>query len=205
MKILFLGDSITAGGRGEAVGYPVYAEKYIRAKFSGAEIQFCTEAAWGRRADELLQKIESGEISVQADVVLVLIGVNDVLKSFDDHSLTAETFGEIYENLLKKVAAEGASVIVIEPYLIFGEPMRSHKRPLLLEFNEKIYGAAKKYARAFIPTDGAFKSFGIEKNALDYTADGLHLNDRGARFLGKLVADAAGGIIETVLKKRSRT
>ena len=197
MIIRFLGDSITAGSRGSAVGYPIYVEKFLKEKYGDILFEFKNCGIWGDQTIDLQSRIESGEIEVEADIMFLFIGVNDVLKSFDDKSLSSEQFASRYENLVKTIRDKSsAPLIILEPYLISDDAMRSHKRSLLIEFNEQVFKTAKKYADCFVPLDGKFKAVSLKDDITTYTVDGLHLSDKGAKFVASACYDDLEEIIE---------
>lgn len=197
MRILFQGDSITAGDRGTAVSYAVYVQKRITAKFPDTEVTFFNRAIWGNQTTDLAARLEEDVFALHPDIVVLMIGVNDVLSHFDDKSLSADEFALRYESLLKRIKeGTNAEILLLEPYLIAGEPMRSHKRPLLIEFIERIREIAVKYASAYVPTDGLFASAAVREDISEFTVDGLHLSDKGARYIGNICAEYLSEIVK---------
>ena len=56
---------------------------------------------------------------------------------------------------------------------------------------------AEKYADVYIPLDEYFKKAVAEQpEPLYYSADGVHPNENGARFIGKIYADAVAPLVK---------
>ena len=84
MKILFQGDSITDGGRDRSDphnlgnGYPKYAAEYLREKFPDVEFEFINLGIAGEQTKDIVARIKTDIIDVDADVVSILVGINDI-------------------------------------------------------------------------------------------------------------------------------
>ena len=83
MRLLFQGDSITDAGRNRedlhdlGHGYPLYAAKFIKEAFPEADIEFIDKGISGDQTKDLVARLEEDFISLQPDMVSIMIGVND--------------------------------------------------------------------------------------------------------------------------------
>lgn len=73
ITVLCLGDSITMGVGGTHGGYRGYLKQML-----GERYQFITEAHKGWRSDQILQFLPHTLLEVKPDIVLLLIGANDI-------------------------------------------------------------------------------------------------------------------------------
>ena len=83
MKVLFQGDSITDWGRDRSDyhdlgnGYPKYAAKYIKEMMPDTEFEFIDLGISGDQTANLVARLQSDFVDIKADVVSILIGIND--------------------------------------------------------------------------------------------------------------------------------
>lgn len=192
MKILFQGDSITDMGRDRSdphdlgAGYPKYAAKYIREAFPDKEFEFIDLGISGDQTADLVKRLKTDFIDVGADIVSILIGINDTWHRADTREyLDDAIFENNYETVLHAVKQTGAKIMMLEPFLI---PV-----PDKLYFYEDLYKKilierklARKYADVYIPLDGILASAYLEHEPTYYAEDGVHPSVEGAKFIGGL-------------------
>ena len=192
IKILFQGDSITDMNRDRSDphdlgnGYPKYAARYIKEAFPDKEFEFIDLGISGDQTANLVQRLQSDFIDVKADIVSILIGINDTWHRADTREyLDDEIFKNNYETVLKAVKATGAKIMMLEPFLI---PV-----PDKLYFYEDLYKKilierelARKYADVYIPLDGLLAAAYLGKEPTYYAEDGVHPSVEGAKFIGGL-------------------
>ncbi len=192
IKILFQGDSITDMNRDRSDphdlgnGYPKYAARYIREAFPDKEFEFIDLGISGDQTANLLARLQSDFLDVKADIVSILIGINDTWhRAGTREYLDDEIFKNNYETVLKAVKATGAKIMMLEPFLI---PV-----PDKLYFYEDLYKKilierelARKYADVYIPLDGLLAAAYLGKEPTYYAEDGVHPSVEGAKFIGGL-------------------
>ena len=110
MKILFQGDSITDWGRDRSdphnlgFGYPGYAAKYIREALPDEDIEFIDLGISGDQTANLVARLQSDFIDIGADVVSILIGINDTWHRADTRQyLDDGIFEQNYRTVLEAV------------------------------------------------------------------------------------------------------
>lgn len=197
MKVLFQGDSITDAGRDRSdphelgFGYPKYAAKYIKEAMPGTDFEFINLGISGDQTANLVQRLDSDFVNIGADVVSILIGINDTWhRAATREYLDDAIFEQNYRTVLEAVKKTGAKILMLEPFLA--------AVPDKMYFYEDLYKKilicrklAREYADAYIPLDGLIAQASLEHEPTYYAADGVHPTpDGGSDFIGKLYAEA---------------
>lgn len=196
MKILFQGDSVTDAGRDRndphdmGSGYPRYASAMIADAYPDIEFEFVNLGISGHRTENLVARLQSDFVDVAPDMVVLLIGVNDVWHHFS-HNI--ETTPEYFESNLRKILSTiketmGAKLVMIEPFLLYG----SDKVNMLEELDEKIRierALAQEYADAYLPMQAIFAAETLRTPYTEFSGDGVHPNAGGAGFIAQKVLD----------------
>ena len=203
MKILFQGDRITDAGRSRTnlndlgPGYPAYAAALITETFPQLEFTFTNRGISGNRTEHLVQRLQADFIDLQPDLVIMMIGVNDV---WHHYSHNIETTDEAFEANLRHVLSEikaktPAKIVMIEPYLLPAED----KLHMLPELHAKIRierALAREFADAYVPLDGLLAAACVNECYTKYSPDGVHPNADGARLIANHVIAAAIPFLE---------
>ena len=196
MKILFQGDSVTDAGRDRndshdmGNGYPKYASAMIADAYPDIDFEFVNLGISGNRTENLVARLQSDFVDVAPDMVILLIGVNDVWHHFS-HNI--ETTPEYFESNLRLILSTikqtmGAKLVMIEPFLLYG----SDKVGMLEELDEKIRierKLAQEFADAYLPMQAIFAAETIHTPYTEFSGDGVHPNAGGAGFIAQKVLD----------------
>ncbi len=206
MRILFQGDSITDAGRDKrnyhelGKGYPKYAAENISADFPDKNFEFINFGINGNRTGQLFDRLYPDAIAFQPDIVSVLIGINDIWHRHIEVQRVSTTNEQLilnYRCILKRLKNEtNAKIVMLSPYLLDVQPhdgMREELEAVLPAIRE----LADEFADVFVPLDREFeKALKCQPERLYYSADGVHPNENGARFIGKLYSDAVKPLIK---------
>ena len=206
MKILFQGDSITDAGRDRrnyhnlGDGYPKYAAEHIRAAHPECDFEFINFGISGNRTSQLFDRIYTDGIAFQPDVISILIGINDIWHRYGAGKITTtdEQFALNYRCILERLKKEtSAKIVILAPFLLDApgkEHMREDLKTVLLIVRE----LADEFADVYVPLDEKFaQALETQPEPLYYSADGVHPNDNGRMFIGKIYAEA----VEPLLKE----
>ena len=203
MKILFQGDSITDAGRDRSDyhnlgnGYPKYAAEYISKKYG--DIEFINLGISGDQTKDLVSRIKSDFIDINADVISIMIGVNDTWHYASNRNwLDNKTFEKQYRFILEKIKAEtNSKIIIIEQFLLPAEDKDFFREDLnpKIDITRKL---AREYADVYIPLDGLFAKALLEYPSKHWSDDGVHPNANGSAFIGKVYAEAFDELMEKV-------
>ena len=181
MRVLCLGDSLTEGTVG--VGFIPFLEEFLPGhEYVNLGVNGDTIAGLRRRAERLAPRL-------RGDVAVVWIGTNDVMMYPDwaDNSSAAE---EDYRLLLHSVAARARVVFAVPPLIA---------KPEFAEMYDYSLGRATEMTRRLSQESGCryveIQSSFAGRPGREFTIDGAHLNDAGAR----LVAEVLSEYLRTVL------
>ena len=207
MKILFQGDSITDAGRDYrnyhdlGPGYPKYAAAGIRAAHPDKDFEFINLGISGNRTSQLFDRLYSDGIAFQPDVISILIGVNDVWHRHSHNIATTDAQIELnYRSILERIKREtSAKIVILAPYYLDAaenEYLNEDLKTLL----PIVRSLAKEYADVYIPLDEMFnEALKTQPTPLYYSADGVHPNENGRKFIGEAYAKAVEPLIKLIL------
>lgn len=209
IKILFQGDSITDAGRDRTdnynlgLGYPLYAAELLKERFKDVvDFEFINLGIGAEQTKDLLARLQPDFIDVKADIVSILVGVNDVWHHAAERDwLPNEVFEQRYRAILEGIKSTGAKLMMIEPYL-GPVPDKAFFREDLNPKIDVIRALAREYADVYMPLDGLLASEFIGKDHYAYLYDGVHPAETGARFIGKVYVDYITPLVEEVIKTK---
>lgn len=203
IKFLFQGDSITDAGRDRSnirelgQGYPKYAAEELKKAYPQLEFDFMNTGVSGDRAESLLARWEEDTISLNPDVISILVGVNDTWhRDAAGNWMTEEYFESCYRSILKQLKEKtAAKIIMLEQFLLFVPGGSVHPEEFRVDLNRKIQVTrklAREFADVFIPLDGLFAAASVGNPPDKWAADGVHPSVDGAKFIAGLYPDAFG-------------
>ncbi len=199
MRILFQGDSITDAGRDRrnyhdlGNGYPKYAAELINKAHPDMDIEFINLGISGNRTCQLFDRLYKDAIELQPDIISILIGINDIWHRYGGNKIatTDEQLELNYRTILQELRAKtNAKIMMISPYLLECEGKENVREDLkrVLPIVEKL---AAEYADMFVPLNECFEeATKFVSEPCYYSNDGVHPNENGARFIGKVYAEA---------------
>ena len=209
MKILFQGDSITDAGRDKrnyhdmGQGYPKYASENIVKDFPEVDFEFINFGISGNRTSQLFDRIYTDGIEFQPDIISILIGVNDIWHRYGGSKIatTDEQIELNYRCILERLKKEtNAKIVMLAPFALDAVD-KEYIREDLKKVGPIIKGLAEKYADVYIPLDEHFaNALKTQPEPLYYSADGVHPNENGRMFIGKIYAEAVKPLIEQLIK-----
>lgn len=189
MKIVFVGDSITEGMRNRndpadlGEGFVEIFYNKLRNLYEDTSFTVLNRGVGGDRIADISARLDADVLSERADVAVLLAGVNDVVRACEPgEKFNAETFGEAYEDVLRRIKEGGAKLIVAEPFL-FAVPDKKRFRRDFDAMLAKVRDLAVRYADAHVALDEIFA--GVSQNAgiAAYSADGVHVTHRACRLI----------------------
>ena len=205
IKLLFQGDSITDAGRDKrnyydlGNGYPKFAASIIAEKYSDTSFEFINLGISGNRTGQLFDRFYSDGISLQPDIISILIGINDIWHRCPPNYIltTDEQIALNYREILKRIKREtNAKIVILSPYVLDAEdkePMKKELSTVLPIIRE----LADEFADAYVPLDELFeKAMETQPEPRYYSADGVHPNENGAKFIAEHYALAIDKILD---------
>lgn len=205
MRIVFQGDSITDAGRDKrnyrdlGFGYPKYAAEALKEQFPDVEFDFINFGISGNRTSQLFDRLYSDGLAFEPDVISILIGINDIWHRYGDGRI-ATTDAQIalnYRCILERIKKEtNAKIVILAPFVL-DAPDKDHLRRDVKTVLPIVRELAKEFADVYIPLDEYFeKALETQPEALYYSADGVHPNDNGRKFIGKIYAEAVSKLVK---------
>jgi len=203
-RIVFLGDSITAGGM-KPQGYVTLLTAAIKAAHPDLGIETFGAGVSGNKVPNLQARLEKDVLAKKPTLVFIYIGINDVWHwKMDEEGkpLGGGTTKEIFEaglkDIISKVNDAGARVILCTPSVIGEKNDGSNERDAMLEEYSVV---SRKVAadtgsqlvdlrKAFIDHLKANNPDNLPKGIL--TGDGVHLNPIGNAFVAAEMGKAIG-------------
>jgi lysophospholipase L1-like esterase len=193
IKVVFFGDSITEAGARPG-GFITIDDSLLNPR-GHANYELIGAGVSGNKVYDLYLRMEDDVISLSPDIVVIWIGVNDVWHKKMGTGTDADKFERFYLALIKKLKAANARVIVCTPAMI-GEKFdnTNEQDGDLNRYSEIIRKMAATQQLTLVDMRKDFVDY--EKlhnpNNLDrgiLTADGVHLNEAGNRFVATLMAE----------------
>ena len=204
MRILFQGDSITDAGRDKrnyfnmGNGYPKYASELIKAAHPDMDIEFINLGIGGNRTDQLFDRLYKDAIALEPDIISILIGINDIWHRYgSDRVGTTDAQIELnYRCILERIKNEtNAKIMILTPYVLDCDD-KDEMREDLKSVLPIIRRLADEYADVFVPLNEYFdEAMKTMPEPMYYSKDGVHPNQNGAAFIGKLYAEAIEAIL----------
>src|SRR5450432_554361 len=193
IKVVFFGDSITEAGVNphgfitidDSLLNPVGVRDY---ELIGAGIS-------GNKVYDLYLRMEEDVISKSPDIVVIWVGVNDVWHKKMGTGTDADKFEQFYLAMLKKFRAANTKIIVCTPATIGEKNDYSNEQDGdMNKYSNIIRKIAAEQRLTLVDMRAEFEAFektnnpnNLEKGIL--TADGVHLNDAGNKFVARLMAE----------------
>jgi lysophospholipase L1-like esterase len=202
--IAFFGDSITQGGARPG-GYCRLIGEAIEKHRPELGVKIVYAGISGHKVPDLQARLDRDVLSKKPTIVFIYIGINDVWHSTRGRGTSKDQFDAGLRDLIKKVVAADAKVVLCTPSTIGEKTDGSNSLDPMLEEYSAI---SRKVAadtgvtlcdlrKAFLDHLKKYNPDNKEHGIL--TADGVHLNATGNKF----VADQAAEAIATALKQGS--
>ena len=213
-KIVFLGDSITAGGGG-AHGYITLVKNTLDQECKDLGIEVFNAGVSGHKVPNLQARLDKDVIAKKPTIVFIYIGINDVwhwnknAQGEMSGGTTKEKFEEGLKDLIARIKAAGARVILCTPSVIGEKPDGSNERDKMLdEYSAISRKVAKETGVQLTDLRKAFLAYEKKHNTGNkhsgvLTGDGVHLNPAGNKFVAAGMLRALGIKAEPVETKQA--
>ena len=193
--IAFFGDSITQAGARPG-GYCRLIGEAIAKQRPELGVKIVYAGISGHKVPNLQGRLDRDVLSKKPTVVFIYIGINDVWHSTNGRGTPKDKFDAGLRDLIKKITASGARVILCTPSTIGEKTDGSNPLDAMLED----YSAVSRKVAA----DTGVTLCDLRKAFLDHlkknnpenkrrgilTGDGVHLNGPGNQFVAAQAAEA---------------
>ena len=202
MKIVFEGDSITDAGRDRSnphdmgEGYPRFASAMLQDSYPDTEFEFINMGISGDRTEQLVARVEE-LVAHEPDIVVLLIGVNDVWVRYTQGLVvTDEAFEQNYRTVLSAIKEKtAAKILMLQPFLLNVDDKES-MRGELFKKQAICQALADEYADAYVALDDLLRSQPEDPEV--YAYDGVHPTADGACLIGEACLHAMDAMIRAV-------
>lgn len=201
--LVFAGDSITDAGRREDPDR--LGDGYVRViaeRLSAGSLDVVNVGISGDRVVDLRRRWADDVLEHRADVLTVMIGVNDTWRRYDsDDATTAADFGSVYDEILESAISGGVqTLILMEPFLVpIDDAQRAWREEDLDAKIEVTRSLAAKYGAVLVPLDSLLNEAAKERTAAEIASDGVHPTALGHRLIADEWWKAAASVLEEQL------
>lgn len=197
-RIVFLGDSITQAGAGPG-GYVSLVREGLQAAHADLDLEVIGAGISGNRVPDLQKRLDRDVLAKKPDWVVIYIGINDVWHSTSGRGTSEEDYRDGLQDVITRIKDGGAKVLLCTPSVIGEKVDGSNSLDEMLEQYSQI--SREVAEKNDIPMLDLRKLFIAElkeanpenkANLKILTTDGVHLNDRGNRFVADSMLSAFG-------------
>lgn len=196
MKMIFIGDSITASNKNtdpERLG-----NGYVRMikEVLPEDVTIINKGVNGHRVTDLAFRWERDVIDLEPDLLSVSIGINDVWRQLDSPDLSqvdVSKFEEVYRELLSQLPPT-TKLVVMEPTIIKENP-QSQGNQMLIPYIEVVRKLAVEFDAVLVPTHDVFIDHLTKKPDVSLTTDGVHMRKKGNELMAKAWLKATESLI----------
>jgi len=193
--IVFLGDSITAAGV-RPTGYVTLTAKAIAKAYPSLNVKCIGAGISGHKVPDCQKRLDRDVIQKKPTIVLIYIGINDVWHWGRNRGTKKEDFEAGLHEMIKRINAAGARVILCTPTVIGEKTDGTNKFDKMLdEYADISRKVAKATGSQLLDLRKEFLTYLKANNADNaprgiLTGDTVHLNNKGNSFLAGLVLNA---------------
>lgn len=196
--ILFIGDSITDGGRARTgndynhtmgQSYPYLLSARLGSELAERNLTFINRGISGNRITDLQARWKTDVLDLRPNVLSILVGINDTLLT--NFKETPEQFEQIYDQLLKEtIAALPKTRIVLgEPFLLPVGKFKGNYESVMIEVRKRqavVGRLAAKYNLPIIRYQQAFDDACHRAPAEHWCWDGVHPHYAGHGLMAEI-------------------
>lgn len=188
-KIIFFGDSITQMGVDKG-GYIDLIKQDLVNKGVANNYDIIGAGIGGNKIYDLFLRMDKDVLEQHPDIVYIWVGVNDVWhKSSMGTGTDYDKFGKFYDAVVKKMQAQGISVILVTPAAIGERNDFSNEQDGDLNlYSNWIRKYAADNSLGLVDLRKSFHDYSVANNPKNddrgiLTNDRVHLNAKGNAFV----------------------
>ncbi len=198
-RIVFLGDSITAGGVSPK-GYVTLIKNALAEKHKDLDVQVIGAGVSGNKVPDIQGRLEKDVLSKKPTIVVIYIGINDVWHGEKDPAkgTSKEKYEAGLRDVIKRCQDAGARVVLCTPSVIGEKNDGSNTNDVKLdEYAEISRTVAKDMKASLCDLRKEFQAYEKDHNPENkeagvLTGDRVHLNDAGNRFVADAILKTLG-------------
>lgn len=194
IKIFFQGDSITDAGRDRRDNHFLKGFSLCTKEYLGDSFEYVNYGISGDTSRSVLKRHEQEFLKEKPDILVLMIGINDVWRNVDHVVEEMTTSDEFINNVVKtleisKMINPKVKIIFLEPYLL---PGPNNVYQLGFDLYKQNIDLLRKFVKPMVDQYIVLQSdiFSAMEKGIVLTTDGIHPNIEGAQFLGRVVTSA---------------
>lgn len=206
-KLLFIGDSVTDGGRAQPVGeglfdalgksYPAHVDALLETVFPELGIRVINQGTSGNTVRDLAARWQTDVLAHRPDWLSICIGINDVWRQFDsprrpEIAVPLEEYRDTLTRLCRDTRPTlTGGLVLIAPFYIESnrtDAMRSR----MDEYGAAVKQIAHEHDAVFVDAQRAFDTALQHRHSAALAWDRVHPNNAGQMILAKAFLDAIG-------------
>ncbi|GGG09551.1 lipase [Paenibacillus albidus] len=186
--ILFQGDSITDGNRGRnedpnhilGHSYAFILAGKLGRLLAGQQPTFYNRGISGDRMSDLYARWNEDAISLQPDIISILIGVNDIWRMMKgEPSGVTDRFERAYRHVLEETreVMPNTQLILCEPFILrTGAPAEQWENweQKIKHYQQVVRQLAEEFGAVHVALQGAFEAAAERAEASYWLWDGVH-------------------------------
>ncbi|SEI73701.1 SGNH/GDSL hydrolase family protein [Streptococcus equinus] len=196
-RIVFFGDSITEWGRDKAdpaslgTGFVSLVVADLLEHHQELNLQCFNRGIGGNKVQDLLDRVDADCLSLKPDVVILMVGINDVWHLVGKDGFASdgeqERFETIYRQLLQSLKSAGVErILLMEPYVLDYPEDRMTWRKDLDPKIQIVRHLAREFSLELIPLDGLMNEQALLNGRRELTGeDGVHPTLAGATVIAQ--------------------
>jgi lysophospholipase L1-like esterase len=190
-RVVFFGDSITAGGWSNPGGYVRLAEDGLRK--SGVAIEVVPAGVAGHTSRDMLERFDRDVLEKEPDWLVISCGVNDVWHRDQGKGVTIEEFESNLREMIQRASAKGVSIVLLSASLV-GEDLSSEKNTEVGLCNEVLRKLALEHRALFSDVHSMLAQEVARHPGADrlVTKDGVHMNPVGDAIMASTLLQTWG-------------
>lgn len=207
-KLLFIGDSITSGGRnlnlpGEGrtddaygSGFVLFVKSLLEAIHPTSRIRVVNKGIGGHTVRDLAARWQADVLDFRPDWLSVMIGINDVWRQFDTPLQTEihvplEEYTSTLRSLLAAVRPSLKGLVICSPYVIEANPA-DPMRAGMDRYGAAARSLAKEFDAIFVDTQASFDAYLRHHHPNQLCWDRIHPSATGHMLIAKAWLEAIG-------------
>ena len=194
IKIFFQGDSITDADRDRRDNHFLKGFSLCTKEYLGDDFEYVNYGISGDTSRSVLKRHESEFSREKPDILVFMIGINDVWRNVDNVVEEMTTSDEFIDNVVKTIEISKrinskVKIIFLEPYLL---PGPNNVYQLGWDLYKRNIDLLRKYVKPMVEKYIVLQDsiFSAMEQGVILTTDGIHPNLPGAQNLGRIVAAA---------------
>ncbi|THH36324.1 SGNH/GDSL hydrolase family protein [Neolewinella litorea] len=210
LTVVFQGDSITDAGRDRertepndygkmGVGYSLLVAAMLLGEHPETDLTYYNRGISGNKVYQLDERWEADALSLQPDVVSILIGVNDFWHMLNgNYDGTVDVYRKDFAALLNRTreALPEVKFIIGEPFIIrggsaVGDDRWKNEFPT---YQSAARAVAAEFDAAWIPYQRVFDEALEEAPAAHWSHDGVHPSLAGSYVMARAWMEAFEGL-----------